>query len=54
MNKSISLEALHQFEQNFDANPANAIAMNAVVANGINASARNYETERKITHDFSI
>ena len=38
MNKSISLEALHQFEQNFDANPANAFAMYAVVANGINGS----------------
>ena len=36
------------------ANRANAMAMNAVAANGVNASAKNYETERKTTFDFSI
>ena len=37
MNTNISLENLNQFEQGFDTNPTNALAMNAVVSNGINA-----------------
>ena len=47
MDTTISMESLEKFEKNFDANRANAMAMNAVAANGVNASAKNYETERK-------
>ena len=54
MDTTISMESLEKFEKNFDANRANAMAMNAVAANGVNASAKNYETERKTTFDFSI
>ena len=32
MNTNISLENLNQFEQGFDTNPTNALAMNAVVS----------------------
>lgn len=52
MNTNISLENLNQFEQGFDTNPTNALAMNAVVSNGINAVATNYQTERRVTHEF--
>ena len=54
MDTMISMESLETFEKNFDANRANALAMNAVTANGVNASAKHYETERKTTFDFSI
>ena len=54
MNTNISLENLNQFEQGFDTNPTNALAMNAVVSNGINAVATNYQTERRVTHEFSL
>ena len=54
METTISMESLETFEKNFDANRANSLAMNAVTANGVNASAKNYETERKTTFDFSI
>lgn len=50
----ISMESLEGFEKKFDADRANALAMNAVVGNGVKASAKNYETERKVTFDFSI
>ena len=46
MDTMISMESLETFEKNFDANRANALAMNAVTANGVNASAKNYETEK--------
>lgn len=54
MDKMITKEKLSQFEQEFDKNRVNALAMNTVVGNGVNASAKNYETERKTLHDFSI
>ena len=54
MNTNISLENLNKFEQGFDTNPTNALAMNAVVSNGINAVATNYQTERRVTHEFSL
>ena len=55
MDTTISMESLEKFEKNFDANRANAMAMNAVAANGVNASAKNYKrAERKTTFDFSI
>jgi len=54
MNTEITKEMLEQFEAAFDQNPANAIAMNAVTANGVNASAKNFHVEREDTFDFSI
>lgn len=54
MDTMISQENLSRFEQKFDSNRSNVLAMNAVVGNGVNASAKNYETERKTTYDFSI
>ncbi len=54
MNKSISKQDLEKFEQDFDANQANRVAMNAVVGNGITASAKNYEAERFSSNEFSI
>ena len=54
MDSSISQNLLDQFEQHFEENPKNKIAMNAAVSCGINASAKNYQVERAVTHDFSI
>lgn len=54
MDKMISLEYLERFEKNFDADCKNHVAMNAVIGNGVNASAKNYETERNVRYDFSI
>ena len=48
------MENLSQFEQAFDQNPVNAVAMNAVTANGINACAQNYQIPRKDVHEFSV
>ena len=50
MNTNITMENLSQFEQAFDQNPVNAVAMNAVTANGINACAQNYQIPRKDVH----
>lgn len=52
MNTNITMENLSQFEQAFDQNPVNAVAMNAVTANGINACAQNYQIPRKDVHEF--
>lgn len=54
MNTNITMENLSQFEQVFDQNPVNAVAMNAVTANGINACAQNYQIPRKDVHEFSV
>lgn len=54
MDKMLSLECLEGFEKNFDADRKNYVAMNAVVGNGVKASAKNYETERNARYDFSI
>lgn len=54
MNTNITMENLSQFEQAFDQNPVNAVAMNAVTANGINACAQNYQIPRKDVHEFSV
>lgn len=52
--KEITYEDLKKFEEDFDSSKANNIAMNAVVANGINKSALNYEEERTSRHNYSI
>ena len=54
MNTNITMENLSQFEQAFDQNPVNAVAMNAVTANGTNACAQNYQIPRKDVHEFSV
>ena len=47
MDTTISMESLEKFEKNFDANRANAMAMNAVAANGVNASAKKLRDREK-------
>ena len=54
MKKMITPEDLQNYAAAFDQNPANAIAMDAVVQNGVNASAVNYAAARKYLHAFSI
>ena len=54
MNRMITPEDLAKFSAHFDENPINAVAMDAVVKNGVNASAVNYEAARKYPHAFSI
>ena len=47
-SKYRNYEALKKkFEKNFDANRANAMAMNAVAANGVNASAKKFTRPRE-------
>ncbi len=50
----ITPQQLIKFEQQFDANPANAVAMNAAVQNGIVKSAISYEAFRRERHEFSV
>ncbi|MCD8348091.1 MAG: C1 family peptidase [Lachnospiraceae bacterium] len=54
MNTSVTTEDLFHFEELFDADRANRVAMYAVTANGVNAAAANYQAAREVTHDFSI
>ncbi|MCC8100972.1 MAG: C1 family peptidase [Clostridiales bacterium] len=54
MNTSVTTEDLFHFEELFDADRANRVAMYAVTANGVNAAATNYQAAREVTHDFSI
>lgn len=50
----ITQQQLIKFEQQFDENPANAVAMNAAVQNGIVKSAISYEAFRQQRHEFSV
>ena len=50
----ITKQQLAKFEQQFDQNPANAVAMNAAVQNGIVKSAMSYEAVRRERHEFSV
>jgi len=54
MNTSVTTEDIFHFEELFDADRANRVAMYAVTANGVNAAAVNYQAAREVTHDFSI
>lgn len=54
MNESISLEMQKAFEEKFRADRANRVAMTAVSASGINASAKNPEAFRTDLHQFSL
>ena len=53
MNETLACEDLRVFEERFDAKREHFVAMNAVVQNGINSSAHNYEAERQSRHQFS-
>lgn len=54
METFITNEKLQEFETHFDKDRANVIAMNAVTANGVLKTARNYEADRGDHHAFSI
>lgn len=54
MNQSVSSEDLLHFEELFDADRANQVAMHAVTANGVHAAAKDIQTRREVTHDFSV
>jgi len=50
----ISFDTLRQFEQRFEQNPTNAVAMNAVVKNGIQAASASYDLKRRMRYGFSL
>ncbi len=54
MDRAIKEENLEKFKEDFEKDRANLVAMNAVVANGVAASAKNYEAERSMPQEFSI
>lgn len=54
MNTFISQENLKMYSENFHSVPVHTIAMNAVIANGINASAKNYDAICQDTPVYSI
>ena len=54
MNENITFENLQAFSEQFGADKANRIAMNAVAKNGINESAQGVYAGIKFPHSFSI
>lgn len=54
MEKHISMQTLQGFDSAFQSSRANAVAMNAVTANGINASARRWTARPEVRNQFSI
>ncbi len=54
MNTNISQENLKTYSEKFHAVPAHTIAMNAVISNGVNASAKNYNAICRDTPVYSI
>lgn len=54
MKEAIKTESLQQFEQEFDQNSTNAVAMNAVASSGIAKTALNYASCRDLRHVFSV
>ena len=54
MQSVITGEMLKGFEEKFEKDPVNRVAMNAAVKNGINASADNFLARRDTRHDFSV
>ena len=54
MQSVITGEMLKGFEEKFEKDPVNRVAMNAAVKNGINASADNFRARRDTRHDFSV
>ena len=54
MKKEISLKDIKKFDDNFNKNPGNIIAMNAVNENGIIASSKSFEAKRNNQFSFSV
>ena len=54
MDASIQGKDLEHFRQLFDAEPAYTVAMNAVTANGVDASAKNFAAKAKYLHSFNV
>ncbi len=54
MNKEISLKDIAKFEENFEKNPSNIVAMNAANENGIIASSKSHEAKRNNQFSFSV
>lgn len=54
MNQSISKENLEEFNREFQASGSNAVAMNAVTANGIKESATRWSARKDAVHEYSI
>ena len=53
-NAAVSLETIAQFDADFSAQRANRVAMNAVTANGLLASAVRREAVQEDVHEYSI
>ena len=54
MNKELDSNILAQLEADFDRDPVNRMAMNAVNKTGVKESIRDYELERRVRYSFSI
>ena len=54
MNRDIVFADLKEFEEAFDKDRANILAMNAVTSNGINASAKSPEAKARNQFGFSV
>ena len=54
VEEALTIDSLQQFEQEFDKDRANAVAMNAVASSGIAKTALNYASCRDLRHVFSI
>ena len=50
MNKEISFEDIKDFDEDFNKDRANALAMNAVTSNGINAAAMSHGIQWEALH----
>ncbi len=54
METFVTKEKLNQFEERFDADRVNLVAMNAVTSNGVLKTARNHNAERGDNYEFSL
>ena len=50
----LTKELLKQYDENFDKNGKNLIAMNAASSCGVDKAAQNYSVTRNIPHEFSV
>ena len=51
---TVTMQDLEKYEAAFDGSRTNAVAMNAVVNNGLYVTAKNYELARRNDHTFSL
>ena len=54
MKREITAEDLQRFEEKFDADKVNRVAMNAAAQAGVNGAARNYAVQQNNPYAFSI